>query len=112
MALTKKFKDSVQERVQADPAFRQALFEEAMNAMFCGEVDAGKAVLRDYINATVGFEALAEEMEKPAKSLHRMFGPQENPTLKNLIKILNYLQRKEGVQMRVKFTQYEQEPTF
>jgi hypothetical protein len=27
--------------------------------MFGGDVDTGKAILRDYINATVGFEELA-----------------------------------------------------
>ena len=35
---------------------------------------------RDYINATIGFEALAALTHTPAKSLMRMFGPKGNPS--------------------------------
>jgi hypothetical protein len=35
-------------------------------------VNTARLVLRDLVNATVGFDALAAETEKPAKSLHRM----------------------------------------
>ena len=61
MALTRNFKDTVRARVQADPAFRSALLTEAVNAFLLGDIDTGKAVLRDYIKATVGFEELAEQ---------------------------------------------------
>jgi hypothetical protein len=63
MALTRKFKETVQARVQADPAFREALLREGIDTMLAGDVETGKAVLRDYINATVGFEKLGA---KPA----------------------------------------------
>ena len=48
----------------------------------------GKAVLRDVINATVGFEPLAVELGKPGKSLHRMLGPRGNPSTANFFAIL------------------------
>ena len=43
------------------------------------DVDTGKAVLRDYINATIGFEELSLVFGKSSKSLMRMFGPKGNP---------------------------------
>ena len=56
MALTKDFKDTIQARAQRDPAFRKALLQEGVECLLAGDVDTGKAVLRDYINATIGFE--------------------------------------------------------
>jgi len=56
MALTPEFKNAVAARVQRDPRFREALFTEALNAYFSGDTTVGKAILRDLVNATVGFE--------------------------------------------------------
>jgi hypothetical protein len=58
MALTKDFNETVQARARRDPAFRQALLQEALATMLEGDLETGKAVLRDYINATIGFEEL------------------------------------------------------
>ena len=60
MALTKEFKETVKARADRDPAFRQALLTEAAEQLLSGDLETGKAVLRDYINATIGFEALAK----------------------------------------------------
>jgi hypothetical protein len=35
------------------------MFQEAMQALLQGEVDDGRAALRAYINATIGFESSA-----------------------------------------------------
>ena len=59
MALTREFKNTVAARVQRDPRFREALFTEALNAYLAGDTTVGKAILRDLVNATVGFEKLA-----------------------------------------------------
>ena len=56
MALTREFKDTIAARVQRDPRFREALFTEAMNAYLGGDTKTGKAILRDLVNATIGFE--------------------------------------------------------
>ena len=79
MALTRDFKALVQTRIARDPAFGSALLREGIDTMLAGDVDTGKAILRDYIKATVGFEALGEATGAPAKSLIRMFGPRGNP---------------------------------
>ena len=77
MALTKSFKDLVQRRVAIDSAFAENLLREGIDLMLAGDVDTGKAILRDYIKATVGFEKLGEATGAPAKSLIRMFGRAE-----------------------------------
>lgn len=55
---------------------------------------SGKIVLRDYINATVGFEALATSTKKSPKSLMRMLGPKGNSQSRNFFEIVAYLQKK------------------
>ena len=47
MILTKDFKDTIQARAQRDPAFRNALLPEGVECLLTGDVDTGKAVLRD-----------------------------------------------------------------
>jgi DNA-binding phage protein len=101
MALTRSFKETVQARVLADRKFREALLREGIDAMLGGDVDTGKAILRDYINATVGFEKLAAATGTPPKSLMRMFAPSGNPQARNLFAILGHLQKKAGVRLHV-----------
>lgn len=101
MALTREFKDTVAARVQRDPRFRESLFTEAMNAYLGGETRAGKAILRDLVNATIGFEELASVLKKPSKSLHRMLAPHGNPSTENFFGIVNALQKKAHVKLRV-----------
>ena len=102
MALTKDFKDTIQARAQRDPAFRKALLQEGVECLLAGDVDTGKAVLRDYINATIGFEELSRVFDKSSKSLMRMFGSKGNPQASNLFAVIHYLQEKEGVHLEVK----------
>jgi DNA-binding phage protein len=103
MALTREFRQTVQARVQRDPLFRQGLLSDAVESLLAGEVSLGKELLRDFINATVGFPKLAEQTGLHAKTLHQMFGPKGNPTASNLFEIVSYLQRVEGVRLQVKF---------
>lgn len=84
MTLTRDFKQTVVERVQRDPAFAKALLDEAATLFLSGEPDAARLILRDLVNATVGFEHLAELTHKPSKSLHRMLSPKGNPNMDNL----------------------------
>lgn len=101
MALTRSFKELVQRHVADDPAFAQALLREGIDTMLTGDVDTGKAILRDYIKATIGFEKLAEATETPPKSLIRMFGPRGNPQARNLFSVIRFLQKRAGVELHV-----------
>ena len=102
MTLTRSFKATIQARVARDPVFRDALLTEGVSALLEGDLDTGKAVLRDYINATVGFEALAAATGTPAKSLMRMFGARGNPTAGNLFAVIGCLQRSAGLSLEVR----------
>ncbi len=102
MVLTRDFRETIRARAQRDPAFRASLLQEAIETMLAGDVETGKAVLRDYIKATVGFETLAENVRKSPKSLMRMLSPGGNPRSDNLFAIIGYLQRNEGVTLRVR----------
>ncbi len=102
MALTRDFKETIQARVERDPAFREALLKEGVECLLSGDVETGKTVLRDYINATIGFEALGDLTDKSPKSLMRMFGPKGNPQARNLFEIIGYLQEREGVHFEVR----------
>ena len=101
MPLTRDFKETVQARVRRDPAFREALLKEGIECLLAGDMDIGKAVLRDYIKATIGFQKLSELTDRPAKSLMRMFGPKGNPQAKNLFEVIRYLQEAENVQLEI-----------
>lgn len=101
MALTRKFKDTIQARVRTDRAFRNALLREGVEHMLNGDVESGKAVLRDYIKATGGFEQLGTETGASAKSLIRMFGPRGNPQARNLFAVISHLQRQAGLTLHV-----------
>lgn len=97
----RSYKETVQERVQQDPAFRDALLAEGINALLSGEVEVGKSIIRDFINATIGFEQLAEETGTPSKSLMRMFEPTGNPSARNLFAVISALQRFSGTSLRI-----------
>ena len=101
MALTRSFKELVQRNVAADPAFGEALLREGIDTMLTGGVDTGKAILRDYIKATIGFEKLGRATGTQPKSLIRMFGPRGNPQARNLFNVIGYLQKQAGVELRV-----------
>ena len=101
MALTRTFKETVQARVLADPAFREALLREGIEAMLAGDVDSGKLILRDYIKATVGFEELGAETSTSAKSLIRMFGARGNPQARNFFAVLSRLQERAGLRLQI-----------
>ena len=67
-----------------------------------GDVDAGKIILRDYINATIGFEELSSLTNRPSKSLMHMFGPNGNPHARNLFDVISRIQQHQGVHLEVK----------
>ena len=102
MALTREFKETIMKRAQDDAAFREGLLTEAIECFLDGELANGKLLLRDYINATIGFEALGDLTDKSPKSLMRMFGPKGNPQARNLFEIIGHLQEREGVHFELR----------
>jgi DNA-binding phage protein len=102
MTLTRDFKETVNARVQREPEFAAALLDEAVSLFLNGEPEVARLILRDLVNATVGFEELALQTSKPSKSLHRMLSAKGNPTMDNLTTIFNVLRKKLQVNIEVK----------
>ncbi len=97
MAITRNFKETIQARALRDPKFREGILRESIECMLAGDFKTGKALLRDYINAMVGFEKLAKLTRKDPKSLMRMLSPEGNPTASNLFDVIHVLEEKENV---------------
>lgn len=101
MALTRDFKQTVVDRVQRDPEFAKAMLDEAATLFLNGEPETARLILRDLVNATVGFEQLASMTVKPSKSLHRMLSSKGNPSMDNLSTIFSAVRRKLKVDLEV-----------
>jgi len=93
MALTRDFKKTVVARVERDPAFARALLDEAATLFLSGEPETARLILRDLVNATLGFEQLAKLTAMPSKSLHRMLSPKGNPSMDNLAAIFDAIRK-------------------
>ena len=102
MPLTREFKETIRARVERDPKFRKELLREDVESMLTGDIATAKTILRDYINATVGFTELAEATNIPSKSLMRMLGPGGNPRAANLFEVISFLQNREGLRFQLK----------
>ena len=101
MPLTKDFKETVLKDMRERKGFRNAMLQEGFSCLLAGELDVGKVVLRDYINATMGFEKLSRQVDVPVKSLMRMFGPNGNPQARNLFAVIAALQKDAGIELQV-----------
>ena len=103
MALTRDFKETIMERAARDEQYRRGLLAEAVNELLEGNLDAGKAMLRDYINATITFPTLAQKLNKSSKSIHRMLGPDGNPRMDSIVGILKVLQDQERIRLHAEY---------
>ena len=93
MAKIRDFKETVAARMQSDPAFAPALSDAAITLLVNGEPESTRLILRDLVNASVGFEALADEIHKPAKSRHRMLPKSGDPIMTNASAIFAAIER-------------------
>ena len=101
MALTRSFRETVVRHVQEDPAFRAALVQEAARNILEGDLETALGQIRDVVNATMGFDALAAETRIPKTSLMRMLGDGGNPRATNLTSILRAVGLGAGVRISV-----------
>jgi DNA-binding phage protein len=65
------------------------------------DVQTAKALIRDYVLATIGFEALAKVVGKNPESIKRMLSAGGNPTINNMAALLSSLTQHEGIQLHV-----------
>ena len=101
MPLTRDFRLTMKERADHDAVFRKALLAEAVELLVANCLDDGKLMLRDYINATIGFKQLGKKLNRSAKNLMRSLSVTGNPTMSNLFEIIEALQKREGITLKV-----------
>jgi len=97
------FRETVIQRAVHDEKYRRELLAEAVNEILEGNLDVGKAMLRDYINATITFPELARRLNKSSKSVHRMLGKSGNPRMDSIVGVLKVLQEKEQIRLQTKY---------
>ena len=100
--MTRDYKETIRARVQRNPEYTTALLQEAIECLMSGDVETGKAILRDFIKATSGFEELSRIIGKKPESPIRMLSPKGNPTANNLFQIIAQLQKQEGMHLEIK----------
>ena len=101
MPLTRSFRETIKEQL-ASPGFRREFLREAVANMVAGDLETAKAVMREYINGTIGFIALGEALSKSPKSLMRMLSPEGNPQARNLFEMVALLQKIDGTVLEVR----------
>ncbi len=94
---TKDYRETIQNRMKDDPNFTQHLLDEAISLILNDEPETARLVLRDLVNATIGFEELSQQTQKNSKSLHRMLSVNGNPSMNNLTQIINSLRESLNV---------------
>ena len=100
MVLSKDFSDMVVARAERDPEFRRHMLIGVIDCLSESELDVAKAHMRDYVNATMGFDALADTTGHKKQSLMRMLSKSGNPSLTNFAAILNAMLAHEGVKFQ------------
>ena len=98
---TKDYKKTIQDRINQDSDFAQHLLDEAISLILNDEPETARLVLRDLVNATIGFEKLSEKTQKNSKSLHRMLTAKGNPSMNNLTHIINVVKESLNVNYEI-----------
>jgi DNA-binding phage protein len=96
---TVPFQELVTRRVRQEPDFAAALLEEALERLVANDVVIAQLLLRDVVNGTIGFQALARETGLMEKSLMRMLSAKGNPQARNLFNIIHTLQQLNEVNL-------------
>jgi DNA-binding phage protein len=104
MGRTRPVKETILQRAKASPKFRAALIGEALELIAENDVQTAKALIRDYVLASIGFEALAKDVGKKPESIKRMLSVKGNPTISNMAALLSSLTQHEGIQLHVETT--------
>ena len=102
MPLTIEFKEVFKASIERDPNFGHEVLRGAVQCLLDNDLATGRALLRNYVNATIGFKQLAHSIGGKEKSLMRMLSVNGNPQAKNLFAIIDALQRLNGFQLEVR----------
>jgi hypothetical protein len=98
---TKLFSETIHEQLEKSPGFRRAYLRGTMECLLGGEVETGKTLLRDYIDGTLGFQRLSNDLGRSSASLKRMLAPKANPPLRNFFEVTTHLLKIEGAVLEI-----------
>ena len=86
------------EELQNDREFLRAYLSDAIASLFKNEQAVACLMLRDIVNATIGFPKLAEKLDRKdkGKGLMQMLTKTSNPNIKNLFSIIASIMEHEG----------------
>jgi DNA-binding phage protein len=101
MPLSIEFKQVFKASIDQDPAFGHELLASAVQSFLDNDLATGRAILRNYVNATIGFQQLARIIGGQEKSLMRMLSPNGSPLASNLFQVVHALQQFSEVQLEV-----------
>lgn len=86
------------EQLSNDREFLKEHLRNAVTALFnTEEIGVGCLMLRDIVNATIGFPELAGSLGKSDKGLMQMLSSGSNPTITNLSSIIGEILKHEGL---------------
>lgn len=102
MPLTVEFKEIFKDSIDRDPAFGHELLRGAVQCLLDDDLATGRAILRNYVNATIGFKQLARIIGGHEKSVMRMLSVKGNPQAKNLFRIIYSLQQLNEVRLEIR----------
>jgi DNA-binding phage protein len=101
MPLSIEFKEVFKASIEQDPAFGHELLASAVQSFLDNDPANGRAILRNYVNATIGFRQLAQTIGSQEKSLMRMLSPAGSPVAANLFRVIHALQQFNEVHLKV-----------
>jgi DNA-binding phage protein len=93
MAPTRDASLTVIESIQRDPLLAKLILDGAVELFINGEPDVARLQLRDLVKGTIGFEKLAQKVNIPSKSLHRMLSLKGNPNMDNISAVFTALRQ-------------------
>lgn len=85
---TMSYNTMLKNMVAENPNMVAEMLEGALNLILSGEVDAGRILLKNYVDVTIGFPELARRIGKDEKNLRRSLSERGNPTANNLFNIV------------------------
>lgn len=105
--LNRQLSPVIHRRLQAHSTFRECVLLECARALLGDDPDLARGLLRRMIDATLGFEALGDLLEKNPKSLVRMLSRLGNPSARNLLAVFTQVCQANGarftVQLAIKY---------
>ena len=109
MALTVDVKEAIIARARSDSEFADGILEQSAECLLNGEVNVGKLILRDYIDAILGIEQLSRLTGMPPDDIEHMLEPDGSPETDDLLETINCIRQHKDTHIQHKDTHIKAE---